>query len=145
MLNHFKPWWNSVLFHQECRNLGQCSECMWQGRSMGQRFGALAGSVWKDPGGRSWELKGAPGKGRGHRTWFSNAGWKSQGFHPQKKSALCLGIYDQPSRILRQNLSKMGGFDFFQKTSKGLWDFAFFGRGGERRWGGGGPFFCEMA
>ena len=120
---------------------------------MGQRFGALAGSVWKDPGGRSWELKGAPGNGRVIKLPTLSGAWNSifkcrvkiSGISfPQKNGALCLGIYDDPSRILRQNLSKMGGFDFFKKSFQRALRICFFWEG-RRKAVGGGPFFCEMA
>ena len=79
----------------------------------------------------------------GHGTRFSNAGWKSQGFpFPKKNGALCLGIYDDPSRILRQNLSKMGGFDFFKKNFQRALRICFFWEG-RRKAVGGESFFLR--
>ena len=64
---------------------------------------------------------------------------------PPKKSALCLGIYDEPSRILRQNLSKMGVLIFFKKLPEGFEILLFLGGEEEKGGGEGGSFFCEMA
>lgn len=70
---------------------------------------------------------------------FQMQGENLREFLPPKKSALCSGIYDEPSRILRQNLSKMGGLDFFPKNFQRALRFCLFFEGEEEK-GAGVPF-----